>query len=320
MYNNNEHNKHLVSIVCDVFNHEDYLRDCLEGLVKQRTNFDYIILIHDDASTDSSPKIINEYVNKYPHLFMPLFQKENQHSKGIGIWKTYQFPRIHTKYVAFCEGDDYWTDSMKLQKEVDFLESHPECTAVYGNIIVRDETLTPIQEKRSSEPARYVSKEEVLGGMLFPIGSVCVRHIVIDNWSDSIQANGDMILSYISTSIGNAYIMDDCMSVYRRTGKGISTSRDHVKQLIAELKEWYLFHKQLCFPVPYTLILFQSKSIARFISKEGLKKFPIKKIIKYIRTSYLPLYIYYMSTLLYKHIKNTLKLKFQTVRYNGKKN
>ena len=106
----------LVSIVCESYNHEPYLRKCLDGFVMQKTNFSFEILIHDDASTDKSADIIREYISKYPQLdWKPIFQIENQYSKGISIWTEIQFPRAQGKYIALCEGDDYWTDPYKLQ-------------------------------------------------------------------------------------------------------------------------------------------------------------------------------------------------------------
>lgn len=112
----------IVSICCLIYNHAPYLRECFEGFVMQKTNFPIEILVHDDASTDGSQEIIKEYTAKYPTLFKPIYQKENQYSKGIGVSVTYQFPRAKGKYIALCEGDDYWTDPYKLQKQVDFLE------------------------------------------------------------------------------------------------------------------------------------------------------------------------------------------------------
>ena len=126
-----KNNDILVSVVCDVYNHEPYLRQCLDGFVMQKTNFKFEVLVHDDASTDKSADIIMEYTYKYPDLFKPIIQKENQYSKGVGIWKIYQFPRVKGKYVAFCEGDDCWIDSLKLQKQVDILESCYHNTMVY---------------------------------------------------------------------------------------------------------------------------------------------------------------------------------------------
>lgn len=116
----------LVSISCITYNHAPYIRQCLDGFLMQQCNFDYEILIHDDASTDGTQEIIREYQEKYPDIIKPLIQKENQWSKGIrSMNATFNFPRAQGKYIALCEGDDYWTDPYKLQKQVDFLEANP---------------------------------------------------------------------------------------------------------------------------------------------------------------------------------------------------
>ena len=118
--------KTLVSICCLSYNHSKFIRKCLDSLLMQKTNFDYEILIHDDASNDGSDEIIKEYVQKYPNIIKPLFESENMHSKEVAISKTFNFPRVQGKYVAMCEGDDYWTDEYKLQKQVDFMEKNSE--------------------------------------------------------------------------------------------------------------------------------------------------------------------------------------------------
>ena len=117
----------MVSICVLSYNHEKYLRDCLEGIVKQKTTFPIEAWVHDDASTDSSPLIIKGYQNRYPDIIKPILQIENQYSKKDGsIIAKFVYPRCTGKYIALCEGDDYWIDPYKLQKQVDFLESHPE--------------------------------------------------------------------------------------------------------------------------------------------------------------------------------------------------
>ena len=128
--------KPLVSICCLVYNHEQYLRDCFEGFVKQQTTFPFEILVHDDASTDHSADIIHEYTEKYPNLFKPIYQKENQYSKGVKISFEYQYPRAQGKYIALCEGDDYWTDAHKLQMQLDWLEAHPEDSMCCSNAAI----------------------------------------------------------------------------------------------------------------------------------------------------------------------------------------
>ena len=116
----------VVSICCVAYNHVHFIRQCLDGFVMQKTNFPFEVLIHDDASTDGTQDIIREYEAKYPDIIKPIYQKENQYSKGVRVSLVYNYSRVRGKYVALCEGDDYWTDPYKLQKQVDFLEAHPD--------------------------------------------------------------------------------------------------------------------------------------------------------------------------------------------------
>ncbi len=116
-----------VSVSCLVYNHAPYLRKCLDGFISQKTNFDFEVIVHDDASTDNSAEIIKEYALKYPKIFVPILQTENQHSKKVKITQTIVVPLMRGKYMAQCEGDDYWSDENKLQRQYDFMETHPEC-------------------------------------------------------------------------------------------------------------------------------------------------------------------------------------------------
>ncbi len=124
-------NKPLVSICCITFNQKAYIKDCIDGFLMQKTNFNFEILIHDDASTDGTQEIISEYELKYPNLIKAILQLENQYSKGIKPLVKYIFPIAQGKYIALCEGDDYWTDPFKLQKQVDFLETNPHVGLVH---------------------------------------------------------------------------------------------------------------------------------------------------------------------------------------------
>ena len=111
-----------LSVVCITYNHERFIRDCLEGFVMQKTDFPFEILINDDASTDKTADIIREYEAKYPHLFRCVYQTENQQGKK-NVWTDILFPMVQGEYVALYEGDDYWTNPLKLQKQVDFLDA-----------------------------------------------------------------------------------------------------------------------------------------------------------------------------------------------------
>ena len=123
----------LVSICCLTYNHAPFIKDCLDGFLAQKTSFPIEILIHDDASTDGTDVIIKEYAERNPNVIFPLFEKENQYSKGFrgSMDIEFNYSRARGKYIAYCEGDDYWTDPLKLQKQVDFLESHPDYSVCF---------------------------------------------------------------------------------------------------------------------------------------------------------------------------------------------
>lgn len=125
----------LVSISCITYNHASYIKECIDGFLMQKTNFNFEVLIHDDHSTDGTEEIIKEYAKQYPDIIKPLFEKENQYSLGKPIGSAvWNLPRARGKYVAMCEGDDYWIDPYKLQKQVDFLESHPDYGMCYTKV------------------------------------------------------------------------------------------------------------------------------------------------------------------------------------------
>lgn len=128
-------NEVIVSVYCLAYNHQDYIRDALNGFINQKTDFRFEVIVHDDASTDNTAEVIREFEEKYPDIIKPIYQSENQYSKGVDIIKKFIKPMVRGKYVAICEGDDYWCDDDKLQKQVDFLESHSEYVACVHNTI-----------------------------------------------------------------------------------------------------------------------------------------------------------------------------------------
>src|SRR5690554_7571091 len=115
--------KPLLSICCTTFNHEKFLEKTLEGFLAQQTNFSFEIVIHDDASTDRTVEIIQEYAKKDSRI-VSILQTENQYSQNIKIWPNYLFPKAQGKYIALCEGDDYWTDP-RSEEHTSELQSRP---------------------------------------------------------------------------------------------------------------------------------------------------------------------------------------------------
>ena len=116
-----------VSVLCATYNQEKYIRQALESFVMQKTNFPFEVIVNDDASTDKTPEIIKEYAEKYPNIIKPIYQKENQYSKGISIIMECCYPKAKGKYLAWCEGDDFLIDENKLQMQYDIMEKNPNC-------------------------------------------------------------------------------------------------------------------------------------------------------------------------------------------------
>ena len=114
-----------VTVLCLAYNHAKFIRKALDGFVMQKTDFPFEVLVHDDASTDGTADIVREYAARYPDIIKPILQTENQYSHGGAISRRFLWPRIRGVYVASCEGDDYWVDDRKLQKQADWLDAHP---------------------------------------------------------------------------------------------------------------------------------------------------------------------------------------------------
>jgi len=133
----------LVSVVCLAYNHGKYIRETLEGFVSQKTDFQYEVFVHDDASKDNTADIIREYARMYPDIIKPIYQEQNQHSQKVYIHKEFILPRIQGKFVALCEGDDYWTDRYKLQKQADAMMQNPDCSMSVHKVIEVHEDGTP---------------------------------------------------------------------------------------------------------------------------------------------------------------------------------
>lgn len=219
-----------LAINCITYNHEPYIREALEGFVMQRTDFRFVAIVHDDASTDGTAAVIREYAEKYPDIILPIYETENQYSKGDGsLGRIMQEARMATgaKYVAMCEGDDYWTDPHKLQKQVDFLESHPDYSLVAHNCI-------EIWEDGSQEPKPYrqvedgdVAPLDILKSCPFQTASLVLRAEVVDSEKYNRANNykisaGDRWLMMCCAYFGKVYCFKDIMSVYRKHSGGIS--------------------------------------------------------------------------------------------------
>lgn len=216
----------IVVISCPTYNHAPYIRDTLNGFVQQKTDFPFIAIIHDDASTDGTSEIIKEYAEKYPEIIKPIYEEENQYSKKNGtlthIINMACF-QSGAKYIAFCEGDDYWTDSLKLQKQVDFLESYPEYSGCFHETDVNNTSSSQFSFPPLED--RAYTAEELFTHWLVPTASIMARNKIESMPIDSRFMNGDSVLVQYITSIGKFFGMSDKMAVYNLSDGGATMKR-----------------------------------------------------------------------------------------------
>lgn len=215
----------MVSIRCTTYNHEKYIRQALEGFVMQQTSFRFEAIVHDDASTDGTAGIILEYARKYPEIIKPVIEKENlYHLRNGAIIRTVT-PLLRGKYVAMCEGDDYWTDPNKLQKQVDFLESHPDYSLCFANAKLHYEDKGLTEENFNLEDREYLPIE-VYKNWLVPTPTMVYRSDVHNSacYKELRKIKnavfGDLTLYMALTKIGKIYGMSDIVAGYRRSSSG----------------------------------------------------------------------------------------------------
>ncbi len=222
----------LVSIHCLAYNQEAYIRKCLDGFVMQKTDFCFEAIVHDDASTDRTANVIREYAEKYPSIIKPIYEKENQYSKGGGALQRIMDENTHGKYIAICEGDDYWTDPLKLQKQVDFLESNPD----YGMCYTKSVKLykNKIGGVWGDEDCSFAG---LLDFKIVPTLSRLDRRSIYEHYLSEIKPYdrewimGDFPVVLYYSIKSKIHLINDVTCVYRVTDNSASHSKDINKLL-----------------------------------------------------------------------------------------
>jgi glycosyltransferase involved in cell wall biosynthesis len=239
----------FVSISCMTYNHALFLRKCLDSFLVQQTNFPFEIIIHDDASTDGTRGIIAEYVSKYPDLIIPFIQKENLYSKGIrGLSTRFNYPRCRGRYIAICEGDDYWTDPLQLQQQVDFLEAHDEYVLTFHDFRivdeqgkVMDENPLPIEQQKDAS-----RKDLILGNRLTMTLTLCFRNVIKDFPPEKYKVtNGDTFLISMLGNYGKGKWMGDEIekACYRSHSGGVWSMLGNKAKIPAQINTYYWLYR-----------------------------------------------------------------------------
>lgn len=227
----------LVSITCCTYNQEKYIADAIEGFLIQETKFPFEVIINDDASQDNTPVIIKHYEGKYPKIIKPIYQKENQFSKKISIWSNITFPISQGKYIAMCEGDDFWTDPLKLQKQVDFLENHKEYSMCCTNYKIIDSNNKILQERGwTGDKTQSLITQEVVVRKYTPqtltvlLRSKWVKEIIHDRLFPKAP-NDDYYLFSVITGCGPCYFIDEITGCYRHNENGVWSKKSNNHQM-----------------------------------------------------------------------------------------
>lgn len=233
--------KPMISIICNTYNQERFIKDAIDSFLMQKLNVPFEILIHDDASTDGTADIIRTYEAQYPDIIKPIYQKVNQYSKGISITGAIQIPRALGKYIAFCEGDDYWTDPQKLQIQYDFMEHHPEysgCCHAY-NMICVDGSL--IKECRDFQQNMPIPMKRLIGNQLeIPqFATLFVNRSCANDFNDGfLGLRRDIAFRLCCAAKGDIFYINRNMSCYRRFVDGSWTVQNQSKDVfISHLEE-----------------------------------------------------------------------------------
>lgn len=228
----------MVSVVCLAYNQQDFIRDTLQSFVEQKAAFRFEVVVHDDASSDGTADIIREYEQKYPSIIKGIYQRENQLSQKKWISRDIVFPHCSGRYLAWCEGDDKWTDPYKLQKQFDYMETHPECAMCYHR--TTKHWCTPGGED-SIEPEQSASRDYSLSEIAsrrycFALASAFIRSDLYRNIPECFFARtcGDIPLQIYASICGKVHCLQDVMAVYNYRRAGAFTKEffaDHSKKI-----------------------------------------------------------------------------------------
>lgn len=213
--------KSFMSICIITYNHEKYIRDSLESVLMQKINFPIEIVIGEDSSTDNTRKICEEYKNKFPEIIILRSAAKNM---GVMSNLTSTLKVCRGKYIAICEGDDYWTDPYKLQKQVNFLEKNSDYSMCFHNSIIKNEHIKANDSFFCDDGLQEtIHTTDLIRKFSIPTASMVFRRsaLEIPTWLKLIY-NGDYAISLLLSLKGKIKYLNDVMSVYRKNAGGLN--------------------------------------------------------------------------------------------------
>lgn len=266
-----------VTILCLTYNHEKFIRDCLDGFVKQKTRFPFEAIVVDDASTDTTPLIVREYARSYPNIIKPIYKPVHNHLSGLREILDHLFASVQSEYVAMCDGDDYWTDHFQLQKQVDFLDTHPEYVVCYHNAVIINEAGEKIADSiLGAEDKKDFSGEELMFVPRVLKQTMCFRRVFSGLPEEFYQVcNGDRFVVGLLGQYGRGKYLGDVVrpAVYRQHAQSMWSSLTDMDQEVTTLNTrlWLYFYYVRCVSQDFALRFLYEKIFLYMLS---IKKNP----------------------------------------------
>jgi len=246
--------KYKVAVVCKTYNHEKYITEAIESFLIQKTDFDVQIIVHDDASTDSTAMIIREYEQKFPDKIFPIYQTENQYSQGVdGKDRVHEqvVSQIDAEYVALCEGDDYWIEPLKLQIQADFMDDNPRYAGTSHSALVIDAISgKKLRNQRLSKKDLTLTCDDMIvgGGGIVPTASILTKSYIYEVrlpfGKELRNFIGDYQLQVYISTYGDFFNFTKFMSVYRAN---VQNSATHKKRNLDYSSRIKFFESALIF-------------------------------------------------------------------------
>lgn len=259
----------LVSVCCLTYNHNDYLEDALNSILDQKVDFALELIVHDDASTDGTVDLIKKYADSYPEIVKPILRPNNLMSSGLGIFQIYTqylFPLAKGKYIAICEGDDFWTDRTKLQQQIDFLEENPQYSLCFHKvgILKNEHTNFDIYDeyhRRILGDRTEFTFTDLLKDNIIPNCSVVYRNIISD-FPDLFKnlIFPDWPLHILYAEQGKLGYINKFMAVHREHNLGLWNGSPHVER-VKSIIGFYMDLLQHCGQQYHTII---NESLERY--------------------------------------------------------
>lgn len=223
--------KPVVTVWCLTYNQKDFIKEALNGFVMQKTTFPFEVVVHDDASTDGTTDIIMEYAERYPEIIKPMVEKKNQWQKG-GLKHIISIMNEHHRrgrYIAFCEGDDYWTDPNKLQLQVDFLENNSDYSMCFHSAQKKYETDVRAWIDCENIQDKDYDATDIFVNWTVPTASILCRKEAMDFYANlkhpELIQNYDIFIILSCAMVGKLRGMHEQMSVYRIQDGGLTYNK-----------------------------------------------------------------------------------------------